>query len=62
MVKHSFIIPLLLLASPCAFSCYDPAGSGRCGPNGIGPRNPSAYGGGTVYNSPPSSPDNCDFA
>ena len=52
MVKHSFIIPLLLLASPCAFSCYDPAGSGRCGPNGIGPRNPSAYGGGTVYNPP----------
>lgn len=49
MVKHSFIIPFLLLASPCAFSCYDPAGSGRCGPNGIGPRNPSAYGGGTVY-------------
>ena len=43
MVKHSFIIPLLLLASPCAFSCYDPAGSGRCGPNGIGPRNPSGY-------------------
>ena len=56
MVKHSFIIPLLLLASPCAFSCYDPAGSGRCGPNGIGPRNPSAYGGGTVYNSPPPPP------
>ena len=53
MVRHSFIIPLLLLASPCAFSCYDPAGSGRCGPNGIGPRNPSAYGGGTVYNPPP---------
>ena len=43
MVKHSFIIPLLLLASPCAFSCYDPAGSGQCGPNGIGPRNPSGY-------------------
>ena len=53
MTKHSFIIPLLLLASPCAFSCYDPAGSGRCGPNGIGPRNPSAYGGGTVYTPPP---------
>ena len=53
MTKHSFIIPLLLLASPCAFSCYDPAGSGQCGPNGIGPRNPSAYGGGTVYTPPP---------
>lgn len=56
MTKHSFIISLLLLASPCAFSCYDPAGSGRCGPNGIGPRNPSAYGGGTVYNPPPPPP------
>ena len=56
MTKHSFIIPLLLLASPCAFSCYDPAGSGRCGPNGIGPRNPSAYGGGTVYTPLPSPP------
>ena len=52
MTKHSFIIPLLLLASQCSFSCYDPACSGRCGPNGIGPRNPSAYFGGTVYTPP----------
>ena len=56
MVKHSLIIPLLLLlASPSAFSCYDPAGSGQCGPYGIGPRNPSGYNGGTVY-TPPSPP------
>ena len=55
MVKHSLIASLLLLTSSSAFSCYDPAGSGQCGPNGIGPRNPSAYGGGAVY-SPPLPP------
>ena len=55
MVKRSFMVSLLLFASSSAFSCYDPAGSGQCGPNGIGPRNPSAYGGGAVY-SPPLPP------
>ena len=43
MVKRSFMVSLLLFASSSAFSCYDPAGSGRCGPSGIGPRNPSGY-------------------
>ena len=33
-------------AAAGAWACYDPAGSGRCGPNGIGPRNPDAYGSG----------------
>ena len=36
----------LLLAAAGAWACYDPAGSGQCGPNGIGPRNPDAYGSG----------------
>ena len=53
MVKRSFMVSLLLFASSSAFSCYDPAGSGQCGPNGIGPRNPSAYSGGAVYSPPP---------
>ena len=56
MVKRSFMVALFLLAASNALACYDPAGSGRCGPNGIGPRNPSAYGGGTVYTPPPLPP------
>ena len=56
MVKRSFMVSLLLFASSSAFSCYDPAGSGQCGPNGIGPRNPSAYSGGAVYSPPPPPP------
>ena len=60
MVKRSFMVSLLLFASSSAFSCYDPAGSGQCGPNGIGPRNPNGYnnsvGGGTAYIPPYSSP------
>ena len=56
MVKRSFMVSLLLFASSSAFSCYDPAGSGQCGPNGIGPRNPSAYSGGGVVYNPPSPP------
>ena len=36
----------LLLAAAGAWACYDPAGSGQCGPNGIGPRDPDAYGSG----------------
>ena len=57
---------MLLLASPaCAWACYDPAGSGRCGPYGIGPLNPGGYssGGGVPsydyvpsYTPPPPPP------
>ena len=52
---------LFLLASPATWACYDPAGSGQCGPYGIGPRNPEGYGNNTyaepapVY-LPPSPP------
>ena len=53
MVKRSIFAILSIFAASNIWACYDPAGSGQCGPNGIGPRNPSAYGGGTVYNSPP---------
>jgi hypothetical protein len=34
----------LLFAATGAWACYDPAGSGQCGPYGIGPRNPDGYG------------------
>ena len=37
---------LLALITSSTWACYDPAGSGQCGPNGIGPRNPDAYGSG----------------
>ncbi len=47
MHKRYFLLPLLLLAASGAWACYDPAGSGQCGPNGIGPRNPSGYGSGS---------------
>ncbi|WP_369587164.1 DUF4189 domain-containing protein [Kingella oralis] len=55
MVKRSIFAILSIFAASNIWACYDPAGSGQCGPNGIGPRNPSAYGGGTVY-TPPSPP------
>ena len=45
--KRYFLLPLLLLAASGAWACYDPAGSGQCGPNGIGPRNPGGYGSGS---------------
>ena len=45
MIKQTTILTLVLaLASPVAWACYDPAGSGQCGPYGIGPRNPDGYG------------------
>ena len=54
MVKHSLIASLLLLlASPSAFSCYDPAGLGECGPLGIGPANPGGFTGGGLTPPPP---------
>jgi hypothetical protein len=52
MVKRSIFAILSIFAASNIWACYDPAGSGQCGPNGIGPRNPSAYGGGTVYTPP----------
>ena len=54
--------PLLLFAATGAWACYDPAGSGQCGPYGIGPRNPDGYGYNTyiepapVYRPPPPPP------
>lgn len=59
MVKRSFMVALFLLAASNAWACYDPAGSGQCGPNGIGPRNPSGYGdsgGGGSYYDPSRVP------
>ena len=56
MVKRSIFAILSIFAASNIWACYDPAGSGQCGPNGIGPRNPSAYGGGTVYTPPPPPP------
>ena len=60
MIKHGIFIGLLALVSSATLACYDPAGSGQCGPNGIGPRNPNGYnnsvGGGTAYIPPYSSP------
>ena len=60
MTKQTTILTLVLaLASPVAWACYDPAGSGQCGPYGIGPRNPDGYGNNTyiepapVYRPPP---------
>lgn len=62
--KRYFLFPLFLLAASGALACYDPAGSGRCGPNGIGPRNTGGYGSGSynqqiyvppqIYVSPPA--------
>lgn len=56
---------MLLLASPaCTWACFDPAGSGQCGPNGIGPRNPG-FGYNTyvepepVYTPPPQPSLHC---
>lgn len=46
MSKRYFLLPLLLLAASGVWACYDPAGSGQCGPSGIGPRNPGSYGSG----------------
>lgn len=43
MVKRSIFAILSIFAASNIWACYDPAGSGRCGPNGIGPRNPSGY-------------------
>ena len=51
----------LLFSTAGAWACYDPAGSGQCGPNGIGPRNPG-FGYNTyvepapVYRPPPPPP------
>ncbi|MFC2503653.1 MAG: toxin-antitoxin system YwqK family antitoxin [Cardiobacterium sp.] len=63
MTKQAKILTLMLfLASPATWACYDPAGSGQCGPYGIGPRNPEGYGNNTyaepspVYVRPPSPP------
>ena len=63
MTKQTTILTLVLaLASPVAWACYDPAGSGQCGPYGIGPRNPDGYGNNTyaepapVYRQPPPPP------
>ena len=63
MTKQTTILTLVLaLASPVAWACYDPAGSGQCGPYGIGPRNPDGYGNNTyiepapVYRPPPPPP------
>ena len=63
MIKQTTILTLVLaLASPVAWACYDPAGSGQCGPYGIGPRNPDGYGNNTyiepapVYRPPPPPP------
>ena len=46
----------LLFAAAGAWACYDPAGSGQCGPNGIGPRNPDAYGSGAGGYVPSDTP------
>ena len=51
----------LLFAATGAWACYDPAGSGQCGPYGIGPRNPEGYGNNTYVEPapmylPPSPP------
>ena len=44
MTKQTKLLTLMLaLASPAAWACNDPAGSGQCGPYGVGPRNPG-YG------------------
>lgn len=43
MVKRSIFAILSIFAASNIWACYDPAGSGQCGPNGIGPRNPSGY-------------------
>ena len=63
MTKQTTILTLVLaLASPVAWACYDPAGSGQCGPYGIGPRNPDGYGNNTyiepepMYIPPPPPP------
>ena len=63
MIKQTTILTLVLaLASPVAWACYDPAGSGQCGPYGIGPRNPDGYGNNTyvepepMYIPPPPPP------
>ena len=66
MTKQTTILTLLLaLASPVAWACYDPAGSGQCGPYGIGPRNPDGYGNNTYVEPapmylPPSPPPTHD--
>ena len=62
MTRQSKILTMLfLLASPATWACYDPAGSGQCGPYGIGPRNPEGYGNNTYVEPapmylPPSPP------
>ncbi len=63
MTRQSKILTMLfLLASPATWACYDPAGSGQCGPYGIGPRNPEGYGNNTyaepapMYIPPPPPP------
>ena len=50
----------LLFAATGAWACYDPAGSGQCGPYGIGPRNPDGYGYNTYIRllSKPGKSDN----
>ena len=66
MIKQTTILTLVLaLASPVAWACYDPAGSGQCGPYGIGPRNPDGYGNNTYVEPapmylPPSPPPTHD--
>ena len=67
MTKQATTLTMLfLLASPATWACYDPAGSGQCGPYGIGPRNPEGYGNNTyaepspVYVQPPSPPPTHD--
>ena len=61
MTKPAKILTLMLaLASPAAWACNDPAGSGQCGPYGVGPRNPG-YGYNTYVEPapvylPPSPP------
>ena len=66
MTKQTTILTLVLaLASPVAWACYDPAGSGQCGPYGIGPRNPDGYGNNTYVEPapmylPPSPPPTHD--
>ena len=57
MIKQTTILTLVLaLASPVAWACYDPAGSGQCGPYGIGPRNPDGYGNNTYVEPAPYIP------
>jgi len=61
MTKQTKLLTLMLaLASPAAWACNDPAGSGQCGPYGVGPRNPG-YGYNTYVEPapvylPPSPP------